>query len=65
MWASRLWCTSLNAGLWTHSMHLHANHMWVTSMNGVANPNPIWVDVFRVDPMDRIDYTVPYMRPPD
>ncbi len=55
----------LNAGLWTHSMHLHANHMWITSVNGVVNPNPIWVDVFRVDPMDRVDYTVPFMRPPD
>ncbi len=55
----------LNAGLWAHSMHLHANHMWITSVNGVVNPNPIWVDVFRVDPMDRIDYTVPVMRPPD
>ena len=55
----------MNAGLWTHSMHLHANHMWVTSVNGQVNPNPIWVDVFRVDPMDRIDYTVPFMRPPD
>ncbi len=55
----------LNAGLWTHSMHLHANHMWITSVNGVVNTNPIWVDVFRVDPMDRIDYTVPFMRPPD
>lgn len=55
----------LNAGLWTHSMHLHANHFWVTSINGKVNPNPPWLDVYRVDPMDRIDYTVPFMRPPD
>jgi FtsP/CotA-like multicopper oxidase with cupredoxin domain len=55
----------MNAGLWAHSMHLHANHFWVTSVNGTPNPNPIWLDVFRVDPMDRIDYTVPFMRPPD
>ncbi|MBI2859561.1 MAG: multicopper oxidase domain-containing protein [Chloroflexi bacterium] len=55
----------LNAGLWTHSMHLHANHLWITSVNGVVNPNPIWVDVFRIDPMTRIDYTIPFMRPPD
>lgn len=55
----------LNAGLWTHSMHLHANHFFVTSVNGLPQPNPVWVDVFRVDPMDRIDYTVPYMKPPD
>jgi hypothetical protein len=61
----------LNAGLWTHSMHLHANHMWITSVNPVdspnlvPNPNPIWVDVYRVDPMTRVDYTVPFMKPPD
>ncbi|MBI4289370.1 MAG: multicopper oxidase domain-containing protein [Chloroflexi bacterium] len=55
----------LNAGLWTHSMHLHANHMYITSVNGVVQENPIWVDVYTVQPMDRIDYTIPFMRPPD
>ncbi|MCM2358910.1 MAG: multicopper oxidase domain-containing protein [Geobacteraceae bacterium] len=55
----------LNAGLWTHSMHLHANHFFVTSVNGVPSENPIWVDVYTVKPMERIDYTIPYMRPPD
>lgn len=55
----------LNAGLWTHSMHLHANHFFVTSVNDVVQENPIWVDVYNVEPMDRIDYTIPFMRPPD
>jgi len=55
----------LNAGLWTHSMHIHANHIYITSVNGVVSANPIWVDVYTVHPMDRIDYTLPYMRPPD
>ncbi|MBI5741042.1 MAG: multicopper oxidase domain-containing protein [Nitrospirae bacterium] len=55
----------LNAGLWTHSMHLHANHMYVTSVNDVVQTNPIWVDVFTVHPMDKVDYTIPFMRPPD
>ncbi|MBI5440165.1 MAG: multicopper oxidase domain-containing protein [Deltaproteobacteria bacterium] len=55
----------LNAGLWTHSMHLHANHFYVTAMNGVVAENPIWIDVYNVKPMDRIDYTIPFMRPPD
>ena len=27
--------------------------------------NPLWIDVFNVEPMDRVDYTVPFMRPPD
>ncbi len=55
----------LNAGLWTHSMHLHANHFFVTSVNGVVSDNPLWLDVFTLHPMDRVDYTVPFMRPPD
>lgn len=55
----------LNAGLWTHSMHLHANHFYVTSEDGAVHQNPIWVDVYNVKPMQRIDYTIPFMRPPD
>lgn len=55
----------LNAGLWSHAMHLHANHFFVTSVNGVPSENPIWVDVFGLFPMDRVDYTIPFMRPPD
>ena len=55
----------LNAGLWTHSMHLHANHFYVTSLNGEVSENPIWVDVYNVRPMDRVDYTIPFMRCPD
>ncbi len=55
----------INAGLHTHSMHFHCNHIYVTSINGVSNPNPIWVDVYGIKPMDRIDYTFPFMRPPD
>ena len=55
----------LNAGLWAHSMHLHANHPYVTCINGVVQANPIWLDTFNVFPMDRVDYTVPFQRPPD
>lgn len=55
----------MNAGLWTHSMHIHANHIYVTSVNGVVSDNPVWVDVYKLRPMDLIDYTLPFMRPPD
>jgi hypothetical protein len=55
----------LNAGLWTHSMHLHANHFYVTSVDNVPQENPIWLDVFNLLPMRHVDYVVPYMRPPD
>lgn len=55
----------INAGLWTHSMHFHCNHFYVTGINGESNPNPIWIDVYGIRSMDRIDYTIPFMRPPN
>lgn len=55
----------INAGLWTHAMHLHANHFYVTSLNGEVSANPIWLDVFNLYSMNRVDYTIPFMRPPD
>jgi hypothetical protein len=64
----------MNAGLWTHSMHYHFNHFYVTYDNSPSNggvlgggvsPNPIWIDIYNVDPMDTVDYTLPFMRPPN
>ena len=55
----------LNAGVQGVSHHMHCNHFFITSINGAPNPNPIWVDIYGVRPMDRIDYTFPFMRPPD
>lgn len=55
----------LNAGLQTVSHHMHCNHFFITSINGQVNPNPIWVDVYGIKPMDMVDYTFPAMRPPD
>jgi hypothetical protein len=65
----------LNAGMWTHSMHLHANHFYVLAVNnrfryqpqilpGQAD-NHIWADTFTAQPLDCWDWLVPYMRPPD
>lgn len=56
---------TMNAGLQGLSHHMHCNHFFVTSINGATNPNPIWVDLYGIRPMDRIDYTFPFMRPPD
>ncbi|WP_027714006.1 multicopper oxidase domain-containing protein [Desulfuromonas sp. TF] len=55
----------LNAGMTVHSLHLHANHFFVTAVNNEAQENPLWVDVYNVFPMDHVDYTIPFMRPPD
>jgi hypothetical protein len=64
----------MNAGLWSHSLHYHFNHMYITYDSSIPNggvlgggvsPNPIWIDIYNVDPMDRVDYTYPFMRQPN
>lgn len=61
----------LNAGLWLHSTHLHANHEFVLSHNNRTDSvpgsfdNPIWIDVYSANPLDTYDKLLPYMRPPD
>ncbi|MHB8882829.1 MAG: multicopper oxidase domain-containing protein [Thermodesulfovibrionales bacterium] len=55
----------LNAGLQAHSMHIHANHVFTTSINGIVQENPLWVDTMTLYPLDVWDWTVPYIRPPD
>ena len=61
----------LNAGLWLHSTHIHANHVFVLSRNNRfdvvpgSTDNPIWIDVYTSNPLDTYDWLVPYMRPPD
>jgi len=55
----------MNPGLWTHSMHMHCNHFFITCVNGRVQTNPIWVDTFTSKPLDIYDMVIPYMRPPD
>jgi FtsP/CotA-like multicopper oxidase with cupredoxin domain len=55
----------LNAGLSLHSLHIHANHVYVTGVNGVVQQNPLWVDTYTVKPLDIIEWVVPFTRPPD
>lgn len=55
----------LNAGIMTRSLHLHANHFFLTGKNGAAMDNPLWLDVYTIHPADIVEYVLPYMRPPD
>lgn len=55
----------VNAGLTTHSTHIHANHAYVTSVNGTVSDNVYHVDTYSIRPMDRVDWMVPFVRPPD
>lgn len=55
----------VNTGLVVSACHQHGNHVYVTSINGQVQSNVLYVDTFRVRPMDRIDWVVPFIRPPD
>lgn len=55
----------LNSGLWMHSLHMHANHVYVIAVDNVVQQNPIWCDVYDIQPLQTWDWLVPYIRPPD
>jgi len=55
----------VNTGLVTHSPHIHANHVFPTSIDGVVQENVPSIDTWTVAPLDRIDWLVPFVRPPD
>jgi FtsP/CotA-like multicopper oxidase with cupredoxin domain len=55
----------LNAGLSMHSLHIHANHVYVIGTNGQVEDNPLWVETVTLHPLDIVEWAVPFMRPPD
>lgn len=75
----------INAGLTVHSPHIHANHVYVLSVNNVqgslasraptgdgllnsdvlAPDNVIILDTVHLEPQDRVDWLLPFIRPPD
>lgn len=55
----------LNAGMATHSLHIHANHVYIIGLNGVVQENPVWSDTFTARPLDVLEWAVPFIRPPD
>ncbi|MBI5056519.1 MAG: multicopper oxidase domain-containing protein [Nitrospirae bacterium] len=55
----------LNAGLHMHSLHIHANHVFVLAENNVVRENPLWVDSYTLHALDTYEWLVPYIRPPD
>ena len=55
----------LNSGLFTHSNHLHANHFYLLAVNNEVQENVLSLDSLAIKPLDRIDWLVPFRRPPD
>jgi FtsP/CotA-like multicopper oxidase with cupredoxin domain len=56
---------TLNSGLYTYSNHIHANHIYVISVNNAVKDNVIHIDSQTIKPLDRVDWLVPFFRPPD
>jgi FtsP/CotA-like multicopper oxidase with cupredoxin domain len=55
----------VNTGAAAHSLHIHGNHVFMTAENGVMSSNVPFIDSWRVGPLDRVDWLLPYLRPPD
>lgn len=55
----------LNAGLATHSPHIHGNHVYELSKNGEIFDNVILLDTWTMEPGTVKDLLLPFIQPPD
>ncbi len=55
----------LNAGMVTHSPHIHGNHVFQVADNNVVRDNVFYVDTWSMRPGDVKDVLHPFIRPPD
>jgi len=56
---------TLNAGLPQHSPHIHGNHVYELTEDGVVQSNVFLVDTWRMPPLKRRDVLLPFRQPPD
>lgn len=56
---------NLNAGMMTHSPHIHGNHVYVLARNGVVQDDLVLLDTWTIPPLARGDVLLPFIRPPD
>lgn len=56
---------SVATGLWGHSPHTHANHVYVCAVNGLVQSNVFLIDTWTIKPLERIDVVFPFIKPPD
>jgi hypothetical protein len=56
---------NLNAGMMIQSPHIHGNHVYVLSEDGVVAENVFLVDTWTMPPLAVKDVLVPYIQPPD
>jgi len=56
---------TLNAGLATHSPHIHGTHLAQISVDGVVAENPFSLDTWTLPPLGRVDLLHPFVAPLD
>jgi hypothetical protein len=56
---------NLNAGMMTHSPHIHGNHVYRLADDGQVQEDLFLVDTWTMPPLSRKDVMVPYIKPPD
>jgi hypothetical protein len=56
---------TMNAGMMTHSPHIHGNHVYEVAENGQVLDNCFFVDTWTVAPLGRKDVLLPVIKPPD
>jgi FtsP/CotA-like multicopper oxidase with cupredoxin domain len=55
----------LNAGVATHSAHIHGNHVFLLAENGEVHDNVVCIDTWAVPPGSTSDVLLPFSLPPD
>jgi len=56
---------TLNAGLATHSPHIHGTHLAQIAVDGVVAENPFSLDTWSLPPLGRVDLFHPFIVPID
>ena len=56
---------TLNAGLVTHSPHIHGNHVFQIAIDGVVQQDVFFLDTWSLPPLSRRDILHPLRKPPD
>jgi FtsP/CotA-like multicopper oxidase with cupredoxin domain len=54
-----------NTGLLAYSLHIHGNHVYVCAVNGVPQSSVRFIDSWQTNPLDTVDWLLPFERPPD
>ena len=56
---------TMNAGMATHSPHIHGNHCYLIATNGIPSENVPRCDTWTLPPLGRVDVLLPFTIPPD